>query len=457
MLVLVSALALSAPSRAEDVTPEAPSVEALVAEALEARPELERVLAEVRAARARVPQAQALPDPMLQVGVQNDGFTSWEVGKMETSWVSFMATQTFPFPGKTGLRGEVVEREVRQRLIAAERVRLSVSAEVRRGYLALQLARERLELLGRLTSLWEKSAGLAQLRYETGDGAQSDLLRARLELARLGQRRRLFVLEERLQLQALNRLRRRPLEQALETPRRLSELDFPVPPEDEAALTDARARSPELLAARAGIERAAAATDLAGRLALPDLSVGAGVMVRGALAPMWTITVGVPVPLFSGPRQTHAIAESKALGEAAGRDAESVEQLLQLRTRQRLEAWRALREVWGSYQQGLLAQAEATAVSTLGQYRAGKVSFASVLEANASSIAEADAALQVLADGWRLAIAQAEVSLADVAAASAPMGGSSQMPGAGATGFGSPGSAPASEPASPGGSSSPGM
>jgi hypothetical protein len=85
------------------------------------------------------------------------------------------------------------------------------------------------------------------------------------------------------------------------------------------------------------------------------------------------------------------------------------------------------------------------------------VSFASVLEANASSISEADAANQVLADGWRLAIAQTEVSLADPATAPSPMGGASQMPGTGATGFGSSGSSPAADPASAGGSSSSGM
>jgi outer membrane protein TolC len=437
MALALGALALVTPARADETGLRAhgdAAVEALVAQALAARPELERVLAEVRAARERVPQAQAWTDPTLQLGLQNDGFTSWGLGTMETSWLSVMASQTFPFPGKTGLRGAVVENEVRQRLLAAERVRLTTAADVRRAYLALELARERLALLGRLTGLWEKSAGVAQLRYETVEGAQVDVLRARLELARIAQRRRRLELEERLQVQTINRLRQRPLDEALATPRRLSELSFPSAPEDEAALADARARSPELLAARAGVERATSVEALARHEALPDLTVAAGVMVRGPLAPMWTVSVGVPVPVFSGPRQTHAIAEAGALAHAAGRDEASVEQSLALRTHQRLEAWRALAEVWAAYQHGLLAQAEASADSTLGQYRAGRVSFASVLEANAGAIADADAALEVLAEGWRLAIAQAEVSLADVGAASSPMGAAA-MPGTGPTGF----------------------
>jgi len=48
-------------------------------------PSWQQARAEVKAERERAPQVGALPDPMLQLGVQNDGFTSWEVGQMETA------------------------------------------------------------------------------------------------------------------------------------------------------------------------------------------------------------------------------------------------------------------------------------------------------------------------------------------------------------------------------------
>lgn len=416
---------------ADGPAPRDATLATLVDEALAARPELAQALAEVRAARERVPQARALADPMLQVGVQNDGFRSWEVGKMETSWISFMASQTIPLSDRLGLRGELAESDVRQRSLALERLRLTTVADVQRAYLGLQLARERLQLLEKLAAVWEKSIAVAQSRYETGDGAQSDLLRARLELARLQQRRRLQQVDERLQAQALNRLRHKPLDQRVETARRLTELDFPQPPEEAAALAAARDRSPELLSSRTGLQRAGRAKDLALRAWVPDLSVGVGVMVRGPLDPMWTVTLGVPVPVYGGLKQGRGVAEAGALAEAAGQDVETVEQLLALRIHQRLDAWRTQQDVWLATRD-LLVQAEATAESTLGQYRVGKVSFASVLEANATSIAEADAALQVLADGWRFAIAQDEVSLAEVGLSSSSAG-SAGMPGAGAT------------------------
>ena len=104
----------------------------LVQQALEARPELAQANAEIRASQERVPQAEAWSEPMLQVGAQSE-FSRWSVGTTEMSWVSFMASQTFPFPGKQGLRGEVVRSDVRLSELTAERVRLSTIAEVRRG------------------------------------------------------------------------------------------------------------------------------------------------------------------------------------------------------------------------------------------------------------------------------------------------------------------------------------
>jgi cobalt-zinc-cadmium efflux system outer membrane protein len=154
----------------------------LIADSLAARPELRRARASVEAEVERVPQAGALPDPMLQLGVQNDGFTSIGIGEMENSYVSIMISQTFPWPGKRGLREDVVRLGVDQATLEVARVQLGTEAEVRRTYLDLLLVRDRLELLERLRGIWEQSLATARARYEAGAGAQSDVLRAQLEL-----------------------------------------------------------------------------------------------------------------------------------------------------------------------------------------------------------------------------------------------------------------------------------
>ncbi len=412
----------------------------LVDDALEARPELAQARADVRAAQERVPQAESWPDPMLQVGVQNDSFNKWQVGTMETSWVLFMASQTIPFPGKPGLRGEVANVEVTTRRLAVERARLTTVADVRRAYVSLQLARARLELLSRLSGLLTQAVEVAQARYEAGEGPQSDILRARLEIARLEQQRVVLQADETLQLAALNRLRGRPLDEKVAT-RQLEQLSFPQLLDEDAAVRRSLETSPEYLAARAGVSGAQRVRELNQRLSLPDLSVGAGVMLRGALEPMWTVTLGVPLPVFAGTKQSRGVAEADAIIESTSRGTETVEQLLRLRTAQRLAYWRALSGVWRSYQERVLADAEATATATLTQYRIGKVPFAAVLEATSVTVSLVDASYGVLVDGWRLAIAQDELSLAEVSVSGSAMGGA--VPGAGS------GMSPAGQSTSP--------
>ncbi len=419
LLLLLPLVAMVARAQEQDDV-----LTALVSEALDARPELAQARAGVKAARERIPQAQAWPDPMLQVGVQNDGFTKWQIGSMGTSWVSFMATQTIPFPGKSALRGDVAASDAKLREVAVERVRLSTIAEVRRAYLGLQWARDRQALLAQLRELWATTSGVAQSRYETAEGSQADLLRARLEQTRLTQRARLLELQELLQLQALNRLRAKPLDTPVQTGRRLTELPFPAAMED---VVD----SPELQAAHDGVERAGRARTLSERLALPDLTVGAGVMVRGPLEPMWAVTLGLPVPIFAGSKQGRGVAEANASSEGAAAGVVAVTQSLQLRTSQRQESLRALGEVWRAYQGGLLRQAQEAADSALVQYRVGKGSFVAVLEANASFIQDSESSLQVLAEAWQLVIAQDERALSEPQVAplstSAPSGAPSSQ------------------------------
>src|SRR5512144_176880 len=239
-----------APARGADAvapTPPAdPVLARLVEEAIASRPELREAEAAARAERERVPQAGALPDPMLSLGIQNDGFQELQIGKMETSYWQVMLSQGVPWPGKRGLRTDVARQAAAAAEAGVSRARLTTEADVRRSYVDLLLARDRLALLARLEAIWQKSAGIARTRYETGEGAQSDVLRAQLELNRLKQRRWGLEAQERAAVQALNRIRGRPLDEAIATTSGVRDLGVPALRGADAAVADALARSPEL-------------------------------------------------------------------------------------------------------------------------------------------------------------------------------------------------------------------
>jgi outer membrane protein, heavy metal efflux system len=431
---------------------ETPALQALIDEALAARPELSRARAEIDAARQVGPRARALPDPMFELGIQNDGFTGLQIGQMETSFVSIMTSQTLPWPGKLEAAGRVADLLPRQAQTVATRLTLGVAAEVRRGYLELMLARGRLELLRRLAEVWKKSVELARTRYEVGDGAQSDVLRAQLELNRVQQRRVLLETDARQTLLALNRLRGKPWDSEIETVGELHQLAPPASIAPESVLEAAREQSPERAAAQLALEAAEEAGRVARQAFFPDLTFKAGVMPRGAtLPPMWSLSVGTTLPAWAAHKQHRALDEAEARVKAARFEVAFVDELLALRVRQRATALIGLRENVRLYREGLLVQSQATAESTLSQYQVGKVGFLAVLEANAGYLADEEACLRATADAWRLAIAEAELSLAEVP----PAGGAAMQP---ATSMSLSSSAPGlpsgAAPATP---SSPGM
>src|SRR5919198_1334780 len=226
---LLFALALSGAARAEvAATSGDPVLDALVGEALEKSPEYARARAELAAERERISQSGALPDPTLSLGIQNDGFQRIEIGNMETSFWQVMLTQPLPWPGKRGAREDAARAQAEAVGARLARIRLATTAEVERAYVDLLLVRGQLELLSKLEALWKEAEAIARARYEVGAVPQSDLVRTQLERTRLVQQRIALESAERTRLEVLNRLRVRPLDEPIETPRRLADAGEPA-------------------------------------------------------------------------------------------------------------------------------------------------------------------------------------------------------------------------------------
>ena len=420
------------PARAQSPTTD-PTLEQLLAETVAKNPEIAQSRAAVEVEAHRVPQAGALPDPVLSLGIQNDGFTSIQIGKAETSWYWIMLTQAFPWPGKQGLREQVASLEQQRAGARLARVQLSLEAQVRRAYLDFILARDQLALLTELQALWEQAEAVARARYESGQAPQSDLLRAQLERARLEQRR--WVLEATVinGLAVINRLRVRSPDEPLATPAHLDATADPIPAGAEAVAQDAEVRSPELKLASLGIEQAGRQVDLARRERWPDFSVSGAIMPRGSLVPMWQLGFNVSLPIWAGRKQGKAVEENQArqVSEAQGETA--IRQIVQLRARERAALLEALVRTNRRYREEVLPLSNATTRSTLAQYNVGRLPFASVLEAFGSYLADRGSYLESVAEAQRVAIAQLEVSLEPVAVAAGAMA-SASVPGARAQG-----------------------
>jgi cobalt-zinc-cadmium efflux system outer membrane protein len=215
-------------------------------------------------------------------------------------------------------------------------------------------------------------------------------------------------------------------------------------PSGPGFLAQAEARSPELQAARLGVEQARRNVDLARLEQHPDFSVSAGVMPRAPLEPMWTASVGITLPLWSRNKQHRAVAEQEYRSTAAGWDVERLRCLLEQRVRERDSDLEADLQVIRLYRAGLLVQSEGTFRATLAQYMVGKVPFLAVLEALDGWVSDQGGLVQAQAQAQAAQIAQQELNLG-----ATPAIASSALPAAGA--MGGAGTAPRPAPARSGG------
>jgi outer membrane protein TolC len=87
----------------------------LVREALERNPEVQMAARALEARRARVPQAAALPDPMLMYGVINEGrpVPFQTLGERDFSEAYVGVSHDLLYPGKGRLRRHAAEEEAR--------------------------------------------------------------------------------------------------------------------------------------------------------------------------------------------------------------------------------------------------------------------------------------------------------------------------------------------------------
>ena len=375
-----------------------PILAALVIEAMESNPAIASARESADAAGTRPPQVSALPDPVASIGLLNSG-RPWPSSGADRL-VEATVVQPFPFPGKLALAGKIAGLEARRRDAWVARVRLSVTAAVRRAYARLLLAREILRFVDEQRGNWIQIEEVTRARYKAGKGALLDLLRAQTEVTRADQARLGEEARAASSQAELNRLLGRPMGTPVPETEGLAPIaDRPVVlPELLKLLALGESVCPELLSANLAVDRSRAAIDLAKRSRLPDFVGTARYMQETHEASWWGGIFGVSIPLNDPRKQRQAVAEKKA----RLRSEEAAREDLQLRLRAATERAYggmsvALRRA-DSYAHGILVQDQFAVEAAMVSYRTGSVPFVSVLEAHATQFADQRSLFELLAD-----------------------------------------------------------
>jgi len=341
--------------------------------------ELEGVNPEIRAARQRweaakavVPQVQALPDPRLQLGYQRMPMTDPLQGAM------YGFGQEIPFPGKLSLKGEVAQREAERMEQEFNATRLRLIAALKEGYFNLHFVHKSIEIVERNKALLLQFEKTAKARYSVGQAAQQDVFRAQLEISRVLDR--LAVLDQQKESlhAAINRLVNRSPAGPLGTPDEIHTTILTIPLHELSQRADAF--SPALLATAKGIDRSERSLSLAKRQYYPDFDITAlGLRNDRINDNGYQVMVGIKIPLFYESKQKQGVREAMAGLEGAREDFAATRQDLLFQVKDGfVQAQRAERLIT-ILRDAIIPQATLALQAAQAGYGVGKVDFLTLL------------------------------------------------------------------------------
>lgn len=350
----------------------------LIQETLARNPEIVAARQQWKAALQRITQARSLDDPTLSVQLWNVPQT-FNVTQTQNS--IFGLSQNLPFPGKLALKGDVASRSAEmteQALRAKER---ELVARLKQAYYdlflthkAIQIHHEQVELLGQFVES-------TTAKFRTGKGAQTDVLKAQIELSRLFQQ--LPILEQRRETAEamLNTLLDRDATSPLGIPQEPSQSPLDKTLDDLHRL--ALHERPELKAAGLAVQRNEHSHALAQRQYYPDFNVAfqrfQNFQTNDGFGAY--VAMSIPFAFWTKPKYDAGVQEAAAALSAARAEHHTLENLTRFQVKDLLARLRATDQVTTLYRTTILPQAEQSLDAARVGYRAGRAGFLDLIEA----------------------------------------------------------------------------
>lgn len=351
--------------------------EALVRAVLARNPDVEAALAGWRAALERQPQADALPDPMLEYA-----FAPASIGAQGMDFGQVASVrQDFPFPGTLSARSSMAIAEAAAARDDYETVRRELASSASRLFDELYTIERALEINAQHRELLTDLREIALAQLGAGRTPQDAPLQAELELRRVELDRLRLVAQHASAAARINGLlHRAPSTPLPRTPARIALADAELPPVRELHARALAAR-PELSAAEHRVEAREAATRAAELGRLPDFGVMATYnSMWPSIAHQVMVGVAIRVPIELDAHEA-AVREQVALTDEQRARREAIVDRVRVEVEEARAAWVRARESLRLIEERLLPIARERIDAARAEYVAGGGSFLSLIEA----------------------------------------------------------------------------
>jgi outer membrane protein, heavy metal efflux system len=284
--------------------------------------------------------------------------------------------QPIPFPGKRGARRGAAQAESRMRGGELEMMTRLIARDIRMLYAEIYAIDHEEHCIEAGAELVDMLGATANQRYSAGFGNQESALKVQLTGSRLGERLSDLKAERQKLVAAMNRLLARPGDMTIGEVAALPATVLPVGSWSESAL----AGSAEILVKRAAVTVAEERLNVARIEQWPDLSGRVGVAFRGSGDPLFTVGLGIELPLFNGQSRKPLVRAAEQELEAARQDLKDSE--AQVRgevARITADVERARAQII-RFEQALIPQSSLALDAARSTYLSGSGDFSTVIE-----------------------------------------------------------------------------
>lgn len=355
--------------------------------ALKGNPGLSEIDARAKAL-AQVPdQVGTLPDPTLSLGAVSLPTDTFSTTQEAMTQMQVGIGVTLPFPGKLGLRKEAAEFEARAAKFDVNEARLVLVKSVRSTWWNIFFLDRATDIVKRNQDLLRGLVKIAETKYKTGKGLQSDVLLAQTELSKLLDAGISIESSRRGQTAALNALLGRSISTPVILPDQAT-LALPSVPGEASLFRIALDDSPALSSIRAEIKAARTKVALAEKDYYPDFRLGTAYGFRSGYnangsprADLASVTISMNLPIFTDTKQDRALDQRKAEALKAQYALQDNIEQVDAQIDASLSDFKANRERAMLYKTGIIPQANQTAASMLSAYQVDKADFLNLVRA----------------------------------------------------------------------------
>jgi outer membrane protein, heavy metal efflux system len=373
--------------------------------ALNANPEIEVAARRVAIARAHVPVAGALDDPMAM-------YRGWGV-PLKKPWDynaaqnMFSMSQTFMSGNKRDLRTSVAQSDVDKAQANLDAVRLDVKVRVRKAFFDLLLTQDETRIHEQHVGIAEQAINAARIKYTVGSVPQQDVLKAQVALTALAEHMIRFDRDAEVARARLNTLLGRSPDSPIEVRGEHAVLE--ALPSVESLIAMAINTRPDLVAAKAAAQRSQREQQLTKKVYTPDFTLSAGYMLMPSGQDFrngYMVEGSMNLPWLNRKKHDTEIAEATLKATEQDVELSALENTARGQIAEALAEAQATQKLAFLYQKQLKPQAEATLQSSVIAYENNKTAFVDLLDSQMRVI-DIDIA-------WAQAVGEFDARLADL-------------------------------------------